>query len=431
MARILMVCKGGYGDVFPMLALAQGLKRLGHEVLIAAEGHHEDAILPLQIPLIKLDSNPGIEKSSLGSRFLNRFELMQTLSPESLMNEYQTLMAVALDCDLMVGNQLAYSGLMVSKKLGKPWVFCAPSPLAFPSYRDPPFFPYIHRWQEQTRSPLLKRSYLALAKGFSRMLMASVICQQRRLGIRHIGHPRFEGMYSAHLNLLLTSPILVTPQNDWPNNTVLSGFTWFEPDFMQGTEKSLKLSAFLAAGSPPVVFAPGGSKRTHPGTFFTESIKACRMLGVRAIIIAAQRFHEQIAPAPDVLVTGYLPYSELFKNALVVVHSGGIGAIGWALRFGLPSLIVPSSWDQFDNARLARQQNVALLLAEKDYTAPAIVARLRQLLGNPGQQSLLQSFSRQLVQEDGALVACARIDSLIFELFGPKDTSVSCENLPC
>jgi len=401
-----------------MLALAQRLKVLGHEVLMAAEEHHEDAILPLQIPLIKLDSVSGIEKSSRGSLFLNRFELIQTLSPKSLMAEYEILMAVAPHCDLVVGNQLAYSGLMVSQKLGKPWVFCAPSPLAFPSYQDPPLFPYIHSLQERTHSPLMKCSYVALAKGFSRLIMSSVVWQQHRLGLKNRGHPRFEGMYSDHLNLLLTSPLLVKQQSDWPKNTVLTGFTWFEPDFMKGTEKSLKLSQFLASGPPPIVFAPGGSKRTQPGVFFAESIMACRMLGVRAIIIAAQRFHEQIAPAPDVLVTGYLPYSELFKNALAVVHSGGIGAIGWALRFGLPALVVPSSWDQYDNARLARQQNVSLLLAEKDYTAPAIVARLKQLLGNPGQQALLHSMSSRLVMEDGALVACAQIDALLQHLAG-------------
>jgi UDP:flavonoid glycosyltransferase YjiC (YdhE family) len=421
MARILVVGKGGYGDMFPMFAIAKMLKDKGHFVSIAAEGHHEDAAIQINIPLVKLDpdniAGTVTTNSSVFSKLRGVAEIIQTLSPQHLDVEYEVLLAIAGNYDLIVGNQLAYSGSIVCKKTGQPWVFCAPSPLAFPSYNDPPLFPYIHSLQNLSMTyPRTQRPYIALARGVSRMMMYSVIRQQRRFGIKNVGHPRFEGMYSEHLNLLMTSPVLVSPQPDWPKNTVLTGFSWFEPDFMRGEEKLLRLSQFIESGPPPVIFAPGGGKRTQPGQFFAESIKACKMLGVRGVLLAAQRFHAELPQSPDILVTGYLPYSDLLKNASAIVHSGGIGAIGWGLRFGMPSLLVPSSWDQFDNSHRARQHNFALVMSQGDYKAPAIAENLDKLFENHAQHQLLQSHTRSLADEDGASVACAHIESVLREV---------------
>lgn len=421
MARVLIVGKGGYGDMFPMFAIAKTLKANGHSVSIAAEAHHADAIANLDIPLIKFAPPNRLGAAAVISKFIGAIEILQTLSPMNLEAEYETLAAVAPDYDLIIGNQLAYSGAMVSKKLAKPWVFCAPSPLAFPSYSDPPLFPGIHRLQNLSMAyPATQRPYIALAKAASRLVMSSVAGRYRKLGIKHPGHPRFEGMYSDRLNLLMTSPLLVAPQPDWPKNTFLTGFTWFEPDFMKGEEKSLKLAQFIASGPPPVIFAPGGGKRTQPGQFFADSIKACELLGMRAILVAARRFHAELPQSPNVLVTEYLPYSELLGGACAIVHSAGIGAIGWSLRFGMPSLLVPSSWDQYDNAHRAQRKNLASVMTQRDYKPPIIASNLEKLLGNSERRQLLQSHARLLADEDGTAAACAKIETVLKEISCPE-----------
>ncbi|WP_354334401.1 MULTISPECIES: nucleotide disphospho-sugar-binding domain-containing protein [unclassified Undibacterium] len=401
-----------------MFAIAQALKDKGHFVSVAGEGHHADALSLLNISLIKLDERPAeneqLENHSVLSKLRSTAEILQTLSPRNLEQEYEILSSIANDYDLIVGNQLAYTGSMVSKKTGKPWVFCAPSPLAFPSQYDPPLFPYIHRLQSLTMAyPATQRPYITLARSVSRLMMNSVIRQQRRLGIKNAGHPRFEGLYSEHLNLLMTSPSLIKPQPDWPTNTVLSGFSWFEPEFMRGAEKMKSLAEFIDGGPAPIVFAPGGSMRTHPGKFFTESIETCKRMGIRGILLAAQRFHAELPKSSDILITGYVPYSVLLKSASAIVHSGGIGAIGWSLRFGIPSLLVPSTWDQFDNAHRACNQNLAMVMAERNYKAAAVAANLDKLFKNQSQHQLLKNYMQRISDEDGASVACTQIESFL------------------
>ena len=47
----------------------------------------------------------------------------------------------------------------------------------------------------------------------------------------------------------------------------------------------------------------------------------------------------------------YAPYSTVFPRAAVNIHHGGIGTSAQALRAGLPQLVRPQAYDQFDNAR--------------------------------------------------------------------------------
>lgn len=220
-------------------------------------------------------------------------------------------------------------------------------------------------------------------------------------------------MYSNALNLLMTSPELAPAQPDWPTGAVATGFAWFDPPFLGGDDQEQAIVAFAQAGPPPIVFAPGGSTRGDPGTFFEQSVAAARLSGRRAIIVAAKKFHAQFPPHPDLLVTGYFPYARLFRHAALVVHSAGIGALGWAARFGVPSLLVPSEWDQFDNARRAERIGLGRVLDIGDYTGENIVAAIRTIEADDQIAKGVARMAPILEQEDGARAACDAVDALL------------------
>jgi len=43
---------------------------------------------------------------------------------------------------------------------------------------------------------------------------------------------------------------------------------------------------------------------------------------------------------------GYIPYDWLFKRSTAVIHHGGAGTTGKALRAGIPNIILPFTSDQ-------------------------------------------------------------------------------------
>jgi len=57
-------------------------------------------------------------------------------------------------------------------------------------------------------------------------------------------------------------------------------------------------------------------------------------------------------------VTPYEPYFDLFRRAGVVIHHGGMGAMSMGIVTGCPQVLIPQSFDQFDNERLGLENNL-------------------------------------------------------------------------
>ena len=416
MAHVLLIGKGGFGDLIPLFALASALQQRGHSVLMAAEPSHAAACATMNLRFWPLHPCAAVQGdgASAGHSSAWRERLRDTLAPDQLDSELQQLLPLVEQADLVIGNQLAYAGRLACRVARRRWVFSAASPLAIPSRQDAPYWPYLYRYQVQAaRLGLSQRWFLPLARIGTRALMQSQVRSYRRLGVELPGHPRFEGLYSSELNLLMTSPELSPAQPDWPQGTRVTGFAWFDPPFLGGADQEDAIVAFAQAGPAPIVFAPGGSTRVDPGRFFEQSVAAANLLGRRAIVVAAKKFHDRFTPQDDVLVTGYFPYARLFRHAALVVHSGGIGALGWAARFGVPSLLVPSEWDQFDNARRAQRTGLGRVLDTEHYTAQNIAAAIRSTESDPQVMQGLVRMAPILNAEDGAELACAAVESLL------------------
>src|SRR5262249_28459461 len=154
---------------------------------------------------------------------------------------------------------------------------------------------------------------------------------------------------SPELTLAMFSPVLGGVQPDWPPNSQLTGFPFYD-----GLSAALnpKLAAFLDGGQPPIVFTLGSAAVMAAGEFYTESLRAAQRLGNRAILVTRRDpGNVPAGPLPDgVAVFEYAPFSALFPRAAAIVHQGGIGTTGQALRAGRPMLVVPFGFDQPDNA---------------------------------------------------------------------------------
>lgn len=323
-------------------------------------------------------------------------------------------MPLARTSDVVIGNQLAISGPLVAGSRGCPWIYCAVSPLGLASQDNPCLFPLIHRLQRPfIGNALVDACSLALVRGYSSLFSSFVARAQVRLGLRHLGHPRFAGLFSRELNLILTSPRLFGRLPVSPPHAVVTGWTWLEPWFLRDSEKEKRALAFMQGGSPPLLYALGGNARSRPGSFFQESLKASRRLGMRTLIVASSRFHAAIPASADVCVTSYLPYSLLFPHVLAVVHSGGIGTIGWSIRCNRPSLLVPGADDQFDNSFRAMRGGLAQVLPRRGYRASAVASALETVLGDDAMAARLRKASTEVAQEDGAVVACDHIEQFL------------------
>jgi len=212
------------------------------------------------------------------------------------------------------------------------------------------------------------------------------------------------------MHLALFSKWLADKQLDWPAQTIVTGFPWFDADGDVGLPQ--ELIRFLDDGEPPLVFTLGSAVVADAGPFYHHSAAAANLLGRRAVLLVKNP-RVLLPELPEgVVAFDYAPFSQLFPRAAAIVHHGGIGTTGLAMRAGRPSLVMPCAWDQPDNAERAGRLGIARTIARNRYDPRRVAAELRLLLENPAYSQRASEIATKVRQEEGVKAACDALESM-------------------
>jgi UDP:flavonoid glycosyltransferase YjiC (YdhE family) len=192
----------------------------------------------------------------------------------------------------------------------------------------------------------------------------------------------------------------------------ITGFPLYDRDSEARLPRDV--ARFLDDGPPPIVFTLGASAAMVAGPFFDESLAAAKTLGRRAVLIAGkdQPYHPASLPH-GMAAFDYAPFSELFPRACAVVHAGGIGTTGLAMRSGRPMLVVPHAHDQPENARRLVRLGIARTVSRRRYRSACVTAELEQLLGDPAYADRASQVGEPIRDEDGAQAACNALEKFL------------------
>jgi rhamnosyltransferase subunit B len=423
MSRILLATLGSLGDLHPMIAIAMELRRRGHtvrfctsesyRVKLEALGFRLDPMRPDATPenpamahLVKEIMNPRT-----GTERLLRGLLLPRLQ-ESYADLLQAITGPPA-IDLLVYGELVYSAPLIAEKLGLRSATYITAPMSFFSAYDPPVLPPFPNLSLIFRSmgPGANRALIRLIKLATRQWSEPIRKLRIKLGLPPGKEPIFEGKFSSQLVLATFSPVLADPQPDWPPNTIITGFSFYDGESAKYPFPTV-LTKFLEAGDPPVVFTLGSSAVLDPGSFFEESAEAARMLNRRAILLVGR--NPTPARLPEgVLALGYVRFSELLPRASAVVHQGGIGTTGQSLCAGRPMLVMPYNFDQPDNAARITRLGVGKAISRSKYSAKFVARQIRELLENPGYGKQAAEISQRVQKERGAETACDALERLL------------------
>ncbi len=166
--------------------------------------------------------------------------------------------------------------------------------------------------------------------------------------------------FLAHMETASDASVALFPawfasrQPDWPDTFVGGHFPLRSSPPLQ--RLPAELEDFLAAGDAPIAFTAGTGHR-HANGFFANALTALRALGRRGLFLTT--FGDQLpSPLPsDVRWQPHAPFDLLLPRVALLVHHGGIGTTAEALRAGVPQLILPFAFDQFDNGRRVQNLN--------------------------------------------------------------------------
>jgi rhamnosyltransferase subunit B len=409
-ASIVLSTHGSLGDLHPLMALALALKARGADAVIASHGNFRSKVEAAGLPF--LDYGPsyddyrrdlGITQAELVRRMSrdHAFMLKELVAPY-LTRAVDDLMGAVAQSDIVVGSCYAYGAHIAACLNDKPYAAVALQPAVLLSAYDPPHLKNAF-FALQPRSAV-GRTRNRIIKAIGTMQLAPGLLPIRKAYLDY-GLPPQDGIAGivSSQTMALYSDLIGDIQPDFPPNTQILGFPFFDSE--SGCKASLRpdLEAFLNAGDAPVVFSLGSVAIFDSERFYREAIKACKALKARCVILAGDNsplMNEDFGPS--VFVTPYAPHSLLFPRSKVLVHHGGIGSTAQALKSGRPQLITPVFADQFDNALRMMRLGCGLSLDFNDWTHERATQLLGRIINTPNLAENAASVAPLIAAENGA-----------------------------
>jgi UDP:flavonoid glycosyltransferase YjiC (YdhE family) len=411
MPQFLITALGSYGDVHPMVGLGTALASRGHVVKVVTNPYFEDVVTGARlefVPLgtreeyIRLSEHPDIWHPTRGPRFV-----LKSVSVAKLRSLYDQIMAHYVPGDtVFCAHCLDLASRVAGEKLGAPVASIVFAPGVLWTAYDTPRLKgaflgrRVPRWLKQLQFSIADTLLV-------QMLMGGELNRLRReLGLEPVRRIYSQWLFAGELVLGLFPDWFAPPQPDWPPNTQVVGFPLW--DSAADTQLSAEVREFLRAGPAPIAFSPGSANRVAHG-FFEAAVEACDRLGSRGILLTKYE-HQLPSRLPDrVRHFGFVPLSKLLPHTAALVHHGGIGSCAQGLAAGVPHVVQPMSYDQFDNSRRLARLGVAAEVPVRQFRGRAVADALAPLLDSP----TVAARSRQLAARcDGPAALAAACDVL-------------------
>jgi sterol 3beta-glucosyltransferase len=403
--RVLIVAVGSRGDVAPYVGLGERLQQAGCQVAIATHDTFSDMVGGIGLEWRKLSGDPQslirarMQPGSEADRRRSTIDFVSAISDD-------IVRAVELGTDVILTclGQTPLSWL-VAMGFGVPCmgVYLAPAvpTREFPMPGSAPPDDGDNRAAGQRMLDQARTIYADVLPRLS-----------RRLGLpEDAGEAVWDRWFgTSGLPISLGySPAVVPRPADWPDSVEVVGYWW--PAVPPNWQPSQELTAFLAAGPPPV-FVGFGSMGVGVGEQLGPVIMAAvRSAGVRAVVQAG--WAELSVAGDDVLQIGDVPHEWLFPRMAAAVHHAGAGTTGAALRAGLPAVAVPVLADQpFWADRVHRLGAGPAPVPFADLAPERLAAAIRAALDEPRHRRRAGELARLINGEDGAGAVLTRIGQI-------------------
>ena len=403
--KIVVVCWGSTGDVYPVLALSERLLERGHHVRVCSPALYRDKILEV-----------GAEYYEIGVPFdLAEFHaamdaiipkrdptaMLRLIVEEGIVRRggkwYQDCLTAMKGFDIAICHSVDIPGQEAAIRNGIPWFTVTYCPGFIKSLDFAPYpFP---NWGRISNAIVWKLVQLRLAPSIDALFnqfIASVGGEPRRT-------VALEGMYSPHLNLIAASPVLCPPA-DFPSNHKFTG-VWHlaSPDYTPPPE----LVNFLAEGPPPVIITFGSMGGSNGRETTEILIEAVRKTNQRAIIQAGWGQLGTQETLSRHLLHRICATSVAVSERVLCCTSRWRGYY----RFGVPCessiccCSTPRGSTVLGKTALFDLGVAPKHLRRRNLTAERLAKRIQQVLATPEMTTQAQVLGKQIEAEDGLTTA--------------------------
>lgn len=422
--RIGIQSWGSEGDLRPFVALAAGLRRVGHEVTLVVTDisdrdyeKYEDA-LDITVRTVATPVLSDADAERLGRELVqkpNPFEqgklINRAMFRPVVPQMFEAAKQLCAESDLVIGHFYLHPLDAAAELSDTPRLSVTLQADVLPSAAYAP-----------TGVKTLGGFWNRFWWKFVEKLMANVLLPEANELRDAVGLPKRKTMaevwHSDLLDVVAVSPTLCPPRDDWHPRHKMSGFIQLEGGGGAATVPD-SVESFLNDGSPPVFMGFGSlTPRDTAGKLEAKELleTAARRSGKRAIIQGLTD-EEETALAGRILHVGRVPHDLVYPRCAAVVHHGGSGTTQTAMTAGVPSVIVPHVFDQFTWGNVVHALGAGTKPLPRKKLKPGPLAELVNEAANSKEMhERAAELGRALAEEDGQAEAVRFVDEAIAAL---------------
>ena len=421
--RIGLQTWGTEGDIRPFFALADALKRRGHEVKLVytnVEGRDLSALgRASDIASQSLSSDyfrkhqehisaRARENFRIGNPIKQLHRIFEDTLDPVVDEMFDAGRALSAWSELTVVHFMAHPAVSAADAEARPYACLALAPVYPTRHRPPMGAPQL--------GALLNRALWWVAgRAMHSILATRVNGLRQRAGLPAATDVSAQLLAGSRLSLLAMSPALYPRPKDWDARLQLCGFLALHEQGQAGTLDP-SLTQFLGAGAPPAFFSIGSMANLdheRAAASVRAMVTAALRLGIRAIVQAPEPVLEKAERAENIFYLSRAPHAVLFPQCSVIVHHGGAGTTHSTLLAGRPSVVVPHIADQFFWGQLLQQKGVAAApLRATALNADRLAARIRTVLATPDMATRAAALALALRDEQSGSLACDYLEKL-------------------
>jgi sterol 3beta-glucosyltransferase len=427
--RALLLTVGSQGDVQPYVALAGRLRAAGHDVVLAAPAVYQGLANSQGLtghqgltgdPFVPLD----LDMTTVGRAVDGKHGLRHMLAFTKAMGRHAPSILPQLTklaregADVVVHHPVLPLGQHLAELLRVPAVVASPLPALVPTRE------FLSPAWPATKLPLPKAlnrpSYRAARyvtgawcrRDVDRWRAADLGLDNSKKNGRH--DPL--GNDNGNVTVLHSFSEHVVPKPaDWPATAHITGY-WSMPETDWTPPR--RLAEFLDAGQPPVYIGFGSMPVADPARLADAIVTATRETATRAVLFSLDpQLRRHLGQQRTVTVIRQAPHDWLFPRMSAVVHHGGAGTTGAAVRAGRPQVIWPFGIDQHFWA--GRMEDLGVAVPAKPVRAlsgTTLAAAIDRATTDAMMNDLAAGLANRIRTEDGTGVALAHLERVTTNL---------------
>ena len=380
--KISIVVNGTRGDVQPMIALALGLIKNGHEVICCVPPENEKLVKLYNCQFVAFGPN-YLELFKKNSQFKGGATAAPT--PKDMKketeNQINKLPGILVGSDLVIGVGFVLGVHTVADILKIPYQFVI-------------FYPALLGTSKT--DPILYRILFGFGRSMTNRIMKSFINKKRaEVGLQPI-RDVWENWMGDNVIVACDKELCEVKEG------VLFNFT--QTGYIPLSSKNglpEKVEKFLNSGKAPVFIGFGSNPVSRPEKFDHIFREVSRTTNQR-LIISKGWANLPENNTSDILYVDEMPFEFLFPRLAAIVYHGGSGTMAAAARAGIPQVAFPFMADQFEN----RKQIVKLGLGPnscdfKKLSSKDLSSAIKECVTNDKYKEKAMEISRQLQDSNG------------------------------